>query len=317
MERESKFDNNLVSVIVITYNSEAFVLETLISIKNQTYKQIELIISDDSSTDNTVSMCKNWINENSERFVSTEVVEFNKNTGVTKNCNRGLSMAKGEWIKIIAGDDLLINTCINDFMIYVSESIEKVNVVIGACLVFINTPSLINLIGIQYDAIFYNSNLTCRDQYLMLQKSNRPHAPGSFIRHSFLLDIGRFDENYTTIEDYPLWWKVTKSGNIIFGLPKPMVYYRLHKKSVFGSQSVKDFDKIVKNSYWLTYHFRRDKIYPELDWISKIVFNQLHLRNVLLKKCGNTHKNISCKILLLIFEIFNMSRIEKILKKRF
>ena len=51
----------LVSVVVITYNSAKFVIETLESVKSQTYKNIELIISDDCSTDDTVERCRLWL----------------------------------------------------------------------------------------------------------------------------------------------------------------------------------------------------------------------------------------------------------------
>lgn len=53
--------NPLVSVIVITYNSSKYVLETLNSVAAQTYDNIELIISDDCSVDNTVEICRNWL----------------------------------------------------------------------------------------------------------------------------------------------------------------------------------------------------------------------------------------------------------------
>ncbi len=56
-----KSRETLVSIVVITYNSAKFILETLESSKAQTYKNIELIISDDCSTDNTVEICQQWI----------------------------------------------------------------------------------------------------------------------------------------------------------------------------------------------------------------------------------------------------------------
>jgi alpha-1,3-rhamnosyltransferase len=51
----------LVSVVIITYNSSKYVLETLESAKAQTYQNIELIVSDDCSTDDTVEKCREWI----------------------------------------------------------------------------------------------------------------------------------------------------------------------------------------------------------------------------------------------------------------
>ena len=88
MERRVIVEMNnqpLVSVPVITYNSSKFVLETLESIKAQTYQNIELIISDDCSTDNTVELCQKWVEENKERFVRTQIITSDLNTGVSAN----------------------------------------------------------------------------------------------------------------------------------------------------------------------------------------------------------------------------------------
>ena len=104
----------LVSVLVITYNSAKFVLETLESIKAQTYQNIELIISDDCSTDNIVELCQKWVEENKERFVRTQIITSDLNTGVSANGNRGRDACQGEWIKGIAGDDLLMPNCVED-----------------------------------------------------------------------------------------------------------------------------------------------------------------------------------------------------------
>ena len=102
----------LVSVVVITYNSEDYILECLESVKAQTYAGIELIISDDCSQDNTLKICKEWVDENKIRFVNIEIIEVKKNTGTTENINRACRLANGVWIKPIAGDDLLLPKCI-------------------------------------------------------------------------------------------------------------------------------------------------------------------------------------------------------------
>src|SRR5438309_3687253 len=97
-------DIPLVSVIVLTYNSAITVLETLESIKQQTFRNIELIITDDCSKDNTVEICSNWLNSNKGIFVRVIILEVDKNTGTSANCNRGLKASTGQWIKFIAGD---------------------------------------------------------------------------------------------------------------------------------------------------------------------------------------------------------------------
>ena len=99
--------NTLVSIGIITYNSEKTILETLNSAYNQTYKNIELIISDDFSHDNTVNICKEWISEHSSRFVNCFVLTSTQNTGTSANCNRLINYCSGEYLKILAGDDIL------------------------------------------------------------------------------------------------------------------------------------------------------------------------------------------------------------------
>ena len=111
----------LVSIIVITYNSSKYVLETLESAKAQTYPNIELIVSDDCSTDDTVEICRNWMEENKERFVRTELITVGENTGVAINCNRGLYAAKGEWLKYIAGDDILLPHALYSYLNYLQD----------------------------------------------------------------------------------------------------------------------------------------------------------------------------------------------------
>lgn len=61
--------SHLVSICVITYNSSKYVIETLNSLLLQTYHPLEVIVSDDCSTDNTPSICQEWVNRNKHNFV--------------------------------------------------------------------------------------------------------------------------------------------------------------------------------------------------------------------------------------------------------
>ena len=110
-------DNNmLVTVIVITYNSAKYVLETLESVYRQSYNNIELIVSDDCSKDNTVSICQQWVDTNRNRFISAKVIQTENNSGICGNYNFALKNANGNWIKYIAGDDILEDNCIERFV---------------------------------------------------------------------------------------------------------------------------------------------------------------------------------------------------------
>ena len=114
----------LVTVTVGTHNSSQFVVKTLESIYNQTWKDIELIIKDDASTDNTVELCRKWIEKNNNRFIRTEILAVSERKGPAANFNRGIRAAKAEWIKPVAGDDALLPNCIQDNMDYVSKHPE-------------------------------------------------------------------------------------------------------------------------------------------------------------------------------------------------
>lgn len=116
----------LVSVHVFTYNSSKTVVETLGSIYNQTYPNLELIVSDDCSPDNTVEICREWIETHKDRFVRTKLLTFEKNTGVSANMNRGADACQGEWVKDIAGDDILLPDCVETYVDYVREHPDAV-----------------------------------------------------------------------------------------------------------------------------------------------------------------------------------------------
>ena len=95
----------LVSVIIPAYNHEKYVQETIKSIIDQTYQNIELLIVDDGSKDSTWQKIQESENECRKRFVNIHF-ETKKNEGVCKTLNRLLSLAKGEYVYLIASDDL-------------------------------------------------------------------------------------------------------------------------------------------------------------------------------------------------------------------
>ena len=112
----------MISVCMATYNGERYIKRQIDSILYQLGEDDELIISDDCSTDNTVELCQKWVEENKERFVRTQIITSDLNTGVSANGNRGRDACQGEWIKGIAGDDMLMPNCIADCVQYVQQN---------------------------------------------------------------------------------------------------------------------------------------------------------------------------------------------------
>ncbi|TAE56428.1 MAG: glycosyltransferase [Oscillatoriales cyanobacterium] len=98
----------LVSICIPTYNGEAFIEETIKSAIAQTYRNIELIVSDDGSTDRTIAIAQSFQSQTSADFR----IILHRNYGLSQNWNFCIQQAKGEYIKFLFQDDLLAPECI-------------------------------------------------------------------------------------------------------------------------------------------------------------------------------------------------------------
>ena len=254
-----KLADPLVSIIVITYNSAEYVLETLESTKAQTYQNIELIVSDDCSTDNTVEICRKWIEKNKERFVRTKLITVPENTGIPANCNRGVKDAQGEWVKLIAGDDVLIKSCIQDNVNFISAN-HEIYILFSGGSIYSESFKPENYISDfpskeKVDYIFSNLS-TAANQFKELQNNNFVEAPTAFIRKEVYKIVGFYDEKYKLIEDYPLWLRLTKLGMKIFYMDTLTVLHRIHTQSLTGN------NQIVSNYFFDLESVKKDYIYP-------------------------------------------------------
>jgi alpha-1,3-rhamnosyltransferase len=261
-------NNPLVSIVVITYNSVQYVLETLGSAKAQTYRNIELIITDDYSTDNTVEVCRIWINENKNRFVRAEIITAVKNSGISANCNRGAKKADGIWIKIIAGDDILVPDCIENFMNF-SKAFPLAEVIISKQQSFITSNGIKEFINIRPELdtdnkLFYEENALPETQYsYLLERKVLIAGPAYIINKSLLAANNYFNERYKLFEDYPLFLKILESGHRVYFLDKVTVEYRLHKDAISRSGiDSKIYPDYYKDwfSFLLRYNLKRLKL---------------------------------------------------------
>lgn len=228
-----KTNNPLFSVCVVTYQSSKYVVETLESIRNQTYSNIELIITDDGSTDDTIKICTKWVNQNKERFANTVIVTTEKNTGIPANCNRGLYKSNGEIIKFIAGDDAFYN---NAFEIIVDYYLKNRHVSILQTNIdaykeeFFDNNSFKTMKPSKYNKFF---KLPAYYQHQLLGKNIIVKAVGIyFLDKKCLFDVNGFDEEFKLLEDFPMWLKLTSKGYKLDYLDISTVKYRQHSMSI-------------------------------------------------------------------------------------
>ncbi len=247
----------LVSVVIITYHSSAFLEETLDSIAAQTYENIELVISDDHSPDNTVAAAAAWVEAHRDRFANCVIRAGEENLGITKNVNAGIRRASGEYIKLLAGDDLLLPDAIAVNVEACQR--QKIPYLVTWLRKFADEEAGRKIWDEAPPADIFQAD--AEGQYTQLLGGNRVYGPLFFCRRDFLEEMGLYDERYEMLEDYPMWLKLTGSGHKLHFLHVPTVLYRMNPESVSRGGSRRVINERYNTCYW---KFYREQCLPEL-----------------------------------------------------
>ena len=297
----------LVTVIVVTYNSSKYILETLESIQNQTYSNIEIVITDDFSTDLTVSIVKNWIEANKKKLNIVKLVEASENTGTPENSNRGLKHATGQWIKTTSGDDTLEINCIEKFVNFIKNN---------CCdIVFSKVNLLKDGIKIKHDTNYNFFSLNPKDQFRkILSNSSYIFTPGVFLKRDLIEKMGGFDIRFKIIEDLPLWIKLGENNYKFFLLDEYLVNYRVNENSISQSNS----SRIINQDFYKEYKkIFRDLIENELKY-EKMFLTLLNYKKyflimdfIIFTGNKNSKTNRFLKLFLTKINVFNLKKLIK------
>lgn len=226
----------LVSVVVFAYRSAETIVETLESIKRQTYPNIELIITDDGSPDDTVPMVRDWIAKNQGALTAIKLVTSDKNTGLPANINRGLQAAEGEYYKGIAGDDRMTEDAIEHYVRF-CEAHPGVFPIAKVRLFNDRNPNAVySDVQAYCDRCYEFAQKDYKEQYRLLLIQNRIVAPSAtFYPMAFVRKVGGYDECYRWFEDYPMNLKAMHAGYRFGLLDRQLVWYRMSDSSVTAS----------------------------------------------------------------------------------
>ena len=178
----------LVSIITVCWNSEKYIRDTLESVLNQTYKNIQYIIIDGKSTDKTLSI----IDEYKEQFGDRLTLVSEKDSGIYNAMNKGLALVKGELVGIINSDDY-----------YELDAVEK----------------MVEQYELHGSGVYYGYERSLKDEkeYCIVRKN--PHFlnetmlahEATFITNDIYKKIGNFNENYRIVADYDLMLRIKKA----------------------------------------------------------------------------------------------------------
>lgn len=253
----------LISVIVFTFNSSDTVLDTLNSLTRQFYSEMEVLVCDDGSTDSTQVLVRNWLDSHAHLFERAILLPSQKNEGICKNVKKGFSAARGEWIKPIAGDDLLEPEAIRKFA-EAAELTDK-DVLISLLRTFGGNTRDVSIMPTAGDIklILAPPDLL-RDGLI---NRNPIPAPCVLIRRSSYEAVGGVDISFKHLDDWPLWIRFVDLDMSFGILQEVLVLYRLSDSSVSSSRLATGINKdFINDLIIFFYKYQRSSLSPLHRW---------------------------------------------------
>ena len=214
-----------ISVLMSVYNDEKTLERSIESILKQTFKNFELLINDDSSTDGSFKIIKNFSNiDNRIKFFQNE-----NNTGLTKSLNKLIRQSSGEFIARQDSDDTS----------HIERFQKQINVIESGKFDIVTTRA--NVIGEKRK--IPNISFYFPKRYIIKYKN--PFIHGSLlIKKNVLNDIGNYDERFYYSQDYKLMSDLIKQNKKIKTLRQPL--YNLNLKNNISSKNAEEQEYFAK-----------------------------------------------------------------------
>lgn len=230
----NRLDKPLVSVRILTYNSSKYIIETLNSVFNQTYQNLELVVSDDCSTDNTVQLCKDWIDKHKVRFSKIVFLTTTVNTGVCANSKRSLEATTGDWIKGLGGDDVLHPEAIERFIAFVQR--EKCEICASSMDYMDDESNPLDVdLGGRYDDYMKILELPYRKQFRLSKQYIIVPGPVLFYSRKVYEKTSGPNPRYGTADEWSFLYATLKNGFRIFPCHEILIRYRIRNTSLTRS----------------------------------------------------------------------------------
>lgn len=253
--------NELVSIIVPTYNTEKFIRQTIESVKNQTYANWEMILADDASTDQTVSIIEEFAQKDSR--IKLFKLPENRGNGFARNA--ALEKAKGKYIAYLDADD-----------VWFTEKLEKQ-------IQFMKTNNL-HFTYSFYDSIDEEGN----DLNRRVESPN----PLTYKQLFFCNYVGNltaiYDADYfgkiiletsQKRQDWRIWLTILKQIKIAKPVPESLAFYRIRKDSVSSSKF-----KLIKHNFGVYREFHGYNFVFSVLLMIRFLYTQLIIKQKYIKK---------------------------------
>ena len=281
-----KKDVPLVSICLPNYNSEKFIYKTVISLLNQSYKNIEIIVVDNFSTDDSIKIL--------ERFDDSrlKIYRNKSNIGYSRNVNKSINLANGEYVAVYHSDDIYDEHIVKK-QVSVLNKCPDVAGVFSLASVIDESDKIIKKNPLPFD---YNKKvfIGSKNEFFpyLLRFDNFIVCPTSMIRKKVYDEVGIYNPDIKVVEDQEMWLRILNNHNIAI-INEYLINYRIHKNQ--GSSKYNNlrdslhpkyllFDKYIKNDF------------SEINKGTLEVYNKRKARDYLFYSISSMLKNNKIKL---------------------
>lgn len=257
-----------VSVVMNFYNEEEYLPQAIESILKQTYRDFELLLIDDASTDRSNQIA------NSYKDSRIRVIRNQNNQGLAYSRNVGIREAQGEYIAFADADDY---SAINRIEIETQYLDKHKDILAVSCWMnYIDEEGKL----IKHESFDLANQHTVRASFLI---GNPFPNPGSMIRRTVFDEYGILQkEELRVSQDYYFWLQVLEVGELQI-IPEKLLFYRVHnsKASQNAKKNKRQYDTMMKNLVgyaWKSFGF--NMIENDIDFIYTYLFNQNYIKKV-------------------------------------
>jgi len=210
-----------VSVVIPVHNGEKYLAQAIESVLAQTYRDFELLIVDDGSTDGSRAVMDCYARRNDRIRILSQA-----NRGVSAAGNLGFEEARGAWVARLDADDIFLPDKLQRQIAFIRQHPDVR--IVGTLGYFINCAG--RLIGfVSTDGPF------TRAQFEKMAGRGEPvffvHS-STLMHRQTVLALGGYREQFVQAEDVDLWLRMAEKGHLLLKMPEPLLLYRLHGESL-------------------------------------------------------------------------------------
>ena len=223
------YDDILVSVVMPVYNGALYLKEAIDSILSQTHSNLELIIINDGSTDDSERIIQSYTDKRIV-YLKNEV-----NSRICVTLNRGLDIAKGKYIARMDCDDISVPERLQKQVEYMEQN-PSIGIS-GSDIIVFGEGIEDRLFTFEHDKDICRAGLLFATCFA---------HPAVMIRKSLLDEYNfRYDDSYRGLEDFELWYRISKHTELV-NIPEALLHYRKHKSQETQNVSPEVANKLTE-----------------------------------------------------------------------